>query len=114
MGTDRTHFRTGRRSPMKDLAQEKGDRILRHGVRGAARRDEEAAPTRSQRQSPVKINAKGTNRAKKQVNIRARREIRQGLDQERARDGTRERLRLGHEFRNIGETGITTNKGNNA
>ena len=47
-------------------------------------------------------NAKGTNRAKKQVNNQARREIRQGLDQERAWDGTRERLRLGHEFRNIG------------
>ena len=58
-------------------------------------------------------NAKGTNRAKKQVNNQARREIRQGLDQERARDGTREWLRLGHEFRNIGETGITTNEGNN-
>ena len=56
-------------------------------------------------------NTKGTNRAKKQVNNQARRKIRQGLDQERARDGTRERLRLGHEFRNIGETGTTTNEG---
>ena len=113
MGTDRTHLRTGRLSPMNDLAQEKGDRILRHGAHGAARRDEKASPTWSQRQSPVEIDAKGTNRAKKQVIIQARRKIRQGLDQEGARDGTRERLRLGHEFRNIGETGITTNKGNN-
>ena len=78
---------------------------------GQLRRDEEAEPTQSQKQSPVERNAKGTNRAKKQVNIQARREI-QGLDQERARDGTRERLRLGHEFPNMGETGNTTNEGN--
>ena len=94
-------------------SKQKGDRILRHGVRGAARGDEKAAPTRSQRQSPVEIDAEGTNRAKEQVIIQARRKIRQGLDQERARDGTREQLRLGHEFRNIGETGIATDKGNN-
>ena len=98
---------------MNDLVQEKGDRILRHGARGAARRDEKVALTQSQRQNPVEIDAKGMNRAKEQVIIQARRKIRQGLDQERARDGARERLRLGHELRNIGETGITTNKGNN-
>ena len=98
---------------MNDLAQDKGDRILRHGARGAAWRDEKAASTRSQRQSPIEIDVKGTNRAKEQVILQARRKIQQGLDQERARDGARERLRLGHELRNIGETGITTNKGNN-
>ena len=98
---------------MNDLAQEKGDRILGHGVHGAARRDEKSASTLSQRQSPVEIDVMGMNRAKEQVTLQARRKIRQGIDQEGARDGSRERLRIGHKLRNIGETGVTTNKGNN-
>ena len=77
MGTDRTHLRTGGLSPMNDLAQEKGDRILRQGARGAAQRDEKASAIRSQRQSPVEIDAKGTitNRAKEQVILQACRKI---------------------------------------
>ena len=89
---------------MNDLAQETGDRILRHGVRGAAQRRKGGADSEPKTKSG-RDRCEGHEQGKEaeQVIIQARRKIQKGLDQERARDGTRERLRLGHEFRNIGD-----------
>ena len=82
-------------------------------ARDGRRGDTKRRWQRSQRSSPVKINAERPYRAKQEVVIKTSRKVRQGLDQEGARDGTSERLRLGNKLRNVRETGITTNKGHN-
>ena len=65
----------------------------------------------SQRSNPVQIDAESPDRPEQDVVIKTSRKIGQGWDQEGARDGTGERLRLGHKLRDIRKTGITMNKG---
>ena len=60
---------------------------------------------RSQRTSPVQTNSERPHRAKQEVVFKTRHKVGQGLHQEGARDGTGERLRLGHKLRNIGKAG---------
>ena len=64
-----------------------------------------------QRPGPRQIQAEGPDRAQEEVSIKTCREVSQGLHQEGARDGTGERLRLGDKLRDVGKTGIRTNKG---
>ena len=78
--------------------------------------DEETRKTmakRSQRRNPVQIYAKSPYRAKQEVVIQTSSKIGQGLNQEGARDGAGERLRLGNELKDIRKTGITMNEGDN-
>ena len=66
---------------------------------------------RSQGSRSVQIKAEHPDRAEQKVVIKTSRKIGQGLDQEGARDGTSERLRLGHKLWDIRKTGISMNKG---
>ena len=68
---------------------------------------------RSQGSNPVQIDVESPDRAEQKVVLKTSRKIRQGFDQEGARDGTGERLRLGHKLWDIRKTGITMNKGDN-
>ena len=101
MGSDSTHLRPRRPSSGNDIAQEERHSILRKGTRGVTRRHEKTMTKRSQRTSPVEINAESPDRAKQEVVIKTSRKVGQGLYQEGARDGTGERLRLGHKLWNI-------------
>ena len=92
MGSNTTHLRPRRPCSGNDITQEERNSILRNCARGATRRHEKTMAKRSQRISPVEINAECPHRAKQEVVIKTSRKVRQGLDQEGARDGTGERL----------------------
>ena len=68
---------------------------------------------RSQGSNPVQIDAESPDRAELKVILTTSHKIGQGFDQEGARDGTGERLQLGHKLWDIRKTGITMNKGDN-
>ena len=67
----------------------------------------------SDRTSPIQINVEGMHRTQQEIVIEVRCKIGQRRHQEGARDGTGERLRLGHKLRNIRDTGGGPHKGNN-
>ena len=98
---------------MNYFAQKERNSILGHSARRATRRHKKAMAKRRQRPSPVKINAEGPHGAQKKVVIKTSCKVWQGLNQEGARDGTYERLRLGNKLRCIREAGIQTHKGDN-
>ena len=100
-------------SGMNYFAQKERNSILGHSARRATRRHKKAMAQRRQRPSPVQINAEGPHRAQKKVDIKTSCKVGQGLNQEGARDGTCEQLRLGNKLWYVRETGIQTHKGDN-
>ena len=82
--------------------------IAREGRRGDTKRrwrpgDKDLARGRYKRRARTGHKRRSVSRPAANVS--------QGLHQERARDGTGERLRLGDKLRDVGKTGIRTNKG---
>ena len=67
MGSNITHLRPCCRN---DIAQEERNCILRNSARGATRRHKKTMAKRSQRISPVEINAECPHRAKQEVVIK--------------------------------------------
>ena len=104
-------MRSSRTSSRDDLPQKERHSVLRHSARRAPRGHEKAMATWRQRPGLRQIQAEGPDRAQEEVSIKTSREVSKGLHQEGARDGTGERLRLGDKLRDVGKTGIRTNKG---
>ena len=108
-----THLRPRSPSIRKYVTQEEGDGVLREKTGTATRRHEKSTAKRRQSRETIQINAESPYRAEQEVIIQTSRKIRQGPDQEGARDGTRERLRLGHKVRDIRKAGISVHKSDN-